>query len=76
MFTRDALEFFGSKTRVAEAAGIRLPSFYKWKELVPEARAMRLQEASGGVLTYDPVIYDQHKQNRREELKNANHSVD
>ncbi|EAB1772030.1 transcriptional regulator [Salmonella enterica] len=72
MFTKDALNFFGSKSRVAEAAGIRLPSFYKWGELVPEGRAMRLQAASGGALVYDPAVYDQHKQTRKEALNHEN----
>ncbi|EHY3482956.1 dicB transcriptional regulator DicC, partial [Escherichia coli] len=54
MLKTDALLYFGSKTKLAQAAGIRLASLYSWKgELVPEGRAMRLQEASGGELQYD-----------------------
>ncbi|HAU3212781.1 TPA: transcriptional regulator [Salmonella enterica subsp. enterica] len=75
MLTKDALNFFGSKSRVAEAAGVRLQSLYKWGELVPEGRAMRLQAASGGVLVYDPAVYDQHKQDRKEALNHENQSV-
>lgn len=49
MLKTDALLYFGSKTKLAQAAGIRLASLYSWKgDLVPEGRAMRLQEASGG----------------------------
>lgn len=65
MLTSDALKFFGSKPAVAKAAGIELPSFYKWKELVPEARARRLEEASGGVLIYDKDVYDRYRQAKR-----------
>ncbi|EAW8084275.1 Cro/CI family transcriptional regulator [Salmonella enterica] len=75
MLTKDALNYFGTKSRVAEAAGIKLPSLYKWGELVPEGRAMRLQAASGGVLVYDPAVYDQHKQDRKEALNHENQSV-
>ena len=51
MLKTDALLYFGSKTKLAQAAGIRLASLYSWKgDLVPEGRAMRLQEASGGDL--------------------------
>lgn len=51
MLKTDALLYFGSKTKLAQAAGIRLASLYSWKgDLVPEGRAMRLQEASGGEL--------------------------
>lgn len=75
MFTKDAVTFFGSKSRLATAAGVRLPSLYKWGELVPEGRAMRLQTASGGVLVYDPAVYDQHKQDRKEVLSHENQSI-
>lgn len=76
MLTSQALAFFGSKSRLATAAGVRLPSLYKWGELVPEGRAMRLQTASGGVLIYDPTVYDQHKQTRKEALNHENQSTD
>lgn len=75
MLTKDALRFFGSKTKLASAAGVRLPSVYKWGPLVPEGRAARLQAASNGVLQYDPVIYDQHKENRKKDLNNENHAA-
>ncbi|WP_227507422.1 Cro/CI family transcriptional regulator, partial [Klebsiella michiganensis] len=45
MYKSDALSFFGTKTRLAKAAGVRLSSIYKWGELVPEGRAARLQAA-------------------------------
>ncbi|ENA3995851.1 transcriptional regulator, partial [Shigella sonnei] len=52
MLKIDAIAFFGSKTKLANAAGVRLASIAAWGELVPEGRAMRLQEASGGELQY------------------------
>ncbi|HAW5845977.1 TPA: hypothetical protein JL174_003513 [Escherichia coli] len=62
MLKTDALLYFGSKTKLAQAAGIRLASLYSWKgDLVPEGRAMRLQEASGGELQYDPKVYDEYE---------------
>lgn len=77
MFTKDALHFFGSKTKLATAAGVRLPSIYKWGELVPEARARRLQIASDGKLEYDPKIYDLHGRAKREgELNHENQPSD
>lgn len=36
-----------------------------WGELVPEGRAMRLQEASGGELQYDPKVYDEYRKAKR-----------
>lgn len=65
MLTTDALIFFGTKTRLAKAAGVELQSVYKWKTLVPEARAHRLQEASDGALHYDKSIYDRYRKSKR-----------
>lgn len=77
MFTKDALNFFGSKSKLASAAGVKLPSIYKWGLLVPEGRASRLQKASGGVLNYDPDFYDRHaKQKRAGEVNHENQSTD
>ncbi|CAI2459632.1 MULTISPECIES: Cro/CI family transcriptional regulator [Serratia] len=77
MYTKDALKFFKSKSKLALAAGVRLPTIYKWGDLVPEGRAMRLQTASNGVLVYDPLVYDSHAKAKREgELNHENQSSD
>jgi hypothetical protein len=77
MYTRDALQFFGSKSKLALAAGVKLPSVYKWGDLVPEGRAMRLQTASNGSLIYDPEFYDNHAKARRDgELNHENQTSD
>ncbi len=47
----------------------------KLRILVPEGRAMRLQEASGGELQYDPKVYDEYRKTKRAgRLNNENHS--
>ncbi|WP_168404784.1 Cro/CI family transcriptional regulator [Erwinia amylovora] len=77
MYTRDALKFFGSKSKLAAAAGVKLPSIYKWGNLVPEGRAMRLQTASNNSLVYDPHFYDNPAKSRRDgELNHENQSSD
>ncbi|EEJ5117697.1 transcriptional regulator [Salmonella enterica] len=78
MRTTEALAFFGGdKRKLAKAAGLTtVQTVYKWGELVPEGRAARLQEASGGVLVYDTAIYDQYRRNRREGLNHENQSTD
>ena len=65
MFKQDAINYFGSKSKLAKAAGVAPASVSVWGELVPEKNAMRLQLASGGVLQYDPEVYDQHAKARR-----------
>lgn len=75
MFKQDAINFFGNKSNLARAAGVDRSAVSQWGKLVPEGRAMRLHNASNGVLTYDPTIYDQHKQSKKDGLNNENQTV-
>ncbi|EOC1278585.1 transcriptional regulator [Cronobacter turicensis] len=70
MYKTEALSYFGTKTKLARAAGVRLASIYKWGDLVPEGRAVRLQVASHGALKYDPDIYEQHDKEKHIALLN------
>lgn len=75
MFTVEAIRFFGSKSKLAEAAGVSRASVSAWGKLVPEGRASRLVLASGGELVYHPKIYDEHRKAKREEkLNHENHT--
>lgn len=74
MLKQDAIDFFGNKSSLAQAAGVRRSAVSQWGDVVPEGRAVRLQIASGGVLVYDPAVYDQHKQDRKEALNHENQS--
>ncbi len=65
MYKVDAVNFFGSKTKLAEAAGVKRSSVSAWGELVPEGRAARLVAASHGILTYDSSIYDAYRNAKR-----------
>ncbi|EAA7538826.1 transcriptional regulator [Salmonella enterica] len=65
MLKQDAIDFFGNKSALAQVAGVERSAVSQWGELVPEGRAMRLQEASGGVLHYDPKVYDEYRKARR-----------
>ena len=74
MLKSDVIAGFGSRLGVANAAGVRLASVAAWGKLVPEGRAMRLQEASGGELQYDPKVYDEYRKAKRAgRLNNENH---
>ncbi|ELY2555340.1 transcriptional regulator [Cronobacter sakazakii] len=70
MYKAEALSYFGTKTNLARAAGVRLASIYKWGDLVPEGRAVRLQIASQGALKYDPAIYEKHDKEKHTVLPN------
>ena len=75
MLKIDAINFFGTRIRLAKAASVDPSAVSQWGDLVPEARAVRLQAASGGALVYDPAVYDQHKQERKEALSHENQSA-
>lgn len=75
MLKTDAVKFFGTKTKLATAAGVKPSSVSVWGDLVPEGKAMRLQIASGGVLKYDPLAYDKHKAKRLKELNHENQQL-
>ena len=57
MYKADAIEYFGNLTKLAQAAGVKLPSASAWGELIPEKRAARLERLTGGELKYDPALY-------------------
>ncbi|KAF1367359.1 Cro/CI family transcriptional regulator [Yokenella regensburgei] len=65
MFKKNALEFFGTNTRIALAAGVDPSAVSQWKELVPEGRAQRLADASNGTLHYDKDVYDRYRKAKR-----------
>ncbi|EHM6109635.1 MULTISPECIES: Cro/CI family transcriptional regulator [Citrobacter] len=57
MFKNDALAFFGSATKLAQAAGVSLPAVSRWGNVIPERRAARLDRVTDGALKYDPEFY-------------------
>lgn len=76
MLKQDAIEYFGSKSKLASAAGVSRSAVSLWGELIPEVRAARIQAATGGALVYNPAVYDQNKQARKEALNHENQSDD
>ncbi|EJR0225309.1 Cro/CI family transcriptional regulator [Raoultella ornithinolytica] len=58
MYKSDAIKYFGSLTKLAIAAGVRLPSASAWGDIIPERRAARLDRITKGELKYDPALYD------------------
>ncbi|EAU0368182.1 transcriptional regulator [Salmonella enterica] len=75
MLKTEAIKFFGTRIKLAKAASVDPSAVSQWGELVPEGRAARLQVASNGALIYDPAVYDQHKQDRKEVLSHENQSI-
>lgn len=75
MLKRDVVNFFGNNTAVARIVGVNRSAVSQWKTLVPERCAQRLADASNGALVYDPMVYDKHKQSKKDGLNNENQTV-
>ncbi|MBA5203064.1 hypothetical protein H2Y57_05105 [Pectobacterium aroidearum] len=58
MYKADAIKYFGNLTKLAMAAGVKLPSASAWGEVIPERRAARLERLTNGALKYDPALYE------------------
>ncbi|HHE7967379.1 MULTISPECIES: Cro/CI family transcriptional regulator [Serratia] len=62
MHKEEAINFFGSKTKLAKAAGVSQASVSRWGDIIPERRAARLAELTNGALRYDMTLYGAEKQ--------------
>ena len=59
-----AIEFFGSKSAVAEALGISRAAVAQWGEKIPLASAFLLERMTGGVLRVNPADYRRRVRHR------------
>ena len=50
MRTADAIRYFGNKSRLARALGIRQPSVQEWGEIVPPLRQLQIERLTGAAL--------------------------
>jgi hypothetical protein len=55
--TADALAYFGSRSKLAEAAGVERSTTRSWGALVPPRVATKLEIRSGGILKLDLDAY-------------------
>jgi transcriptional repressor of cell division inhibition gene dicB len=58
MDMREALEWYGTKTRIAEALRIKLPSVAEWGNTIPPLRQLQLERLTKGGLRADDDILD------------------
>lgn len=66
----DVLAYWnGNGAAVARAIGVTRSAVQQWPEIIPEAMAYRVQDASNGDLPVDPLVY------RRDGRKHDNNSA-
>lgn len=57
MLKVDAIKFFGSKSAVAQAAGVSAAAVSQWPDLIPMGSAAVLAARSNGRLVFNPDAY-------------------
>lgn len=58
MLIRDAIKYFGSKAKLAEALGVNRSAISNWKgDLVPKVRAYELERLTKGKLRFNDALY-------------------
>lgn len=67
----DVLEYFGTTTAVAEAAGVSVPAVSQWGERVPLGSAAVLERVTGGRLRLDMKDYRRLPDQRDREAEQA-----
>lgn len=57
MKTKDAIKYFGSAARLAEALGISRPAVSQWGAVVPLGSAALIEKLTAGDVSIDPACY-------------------
>jgi DNA-binding transcriptional regulator YdaS (Cro superfamily) len=52
----DAVKFYGSQTKLAQALNIKPSAISQWGEDVPELRAYQIEHLTDGALKVNPVV--------------------
>ena len=53
MTTKDAIEYFGSRKKLADALGIWPHPIYRWKDTPPKLRQFEIERLTSGELVAD-----------------------
>lgn len=71
MLTVDAINFYGTKTKLAEAAGVSQSAVSRWVDsgYIPPGSAAVLSSASMGALQFDREFYKRIKAERMNKRK-------
>lgn len=57
MLTNDAVNFYGTRTKLADALGINKSAISNWGTVVPKGRAYELEKITHGKLRVNPDFY-------------------
>ena len=61
MFKSDAIAYFGTQQKIADAFGITKGSVSQWGDVVPELRAHQIEKMTKGKLKFNPLAYQYKK---------------
>ena len=51
------IEHFGGVSKTACALGISHPAVCRWRDIIPEKQALKVERLSKGALKYNPAMY-------------------
>jgi hypothetical protein len=51
------LNYFGTSTNLAKKLSISAAAVSKWRDVIPEKQALKLEKLTNGLLAYDPTLY-------------------
>jgi hypothetical protein len=57
MFKTEVVRFFNTQASVAEFLGVSQASISKWRYIIPEKQALRIDKLTNGALEYDATLY-------------------
>ena len=57
MFKTEVVRFFKTQAGVAEFLGVSQASVSKWRYIIPEKQALRIEKLTKGALEYDASLY-------------------
>jgi len=60
MFTAEAVNYYGTKSRIAKELGLTKQAISHWGELVPKGHAYQLHVKTNGKLKVRPELYEAH----------------
>jgi len=61
MYKKDVLAHFGNQVAVAKAIGRTKSAVSQWPDIIPIDAAIRIEQATGGILKLDLAYYPTEK---------------
>ncbi|MBR3425116.1 MAG: hypothetical protein IKG79_03615 [Neisseriaceae bacterium] len=65
MYKQEVIAYFGNQITIARKLGLTHTAIIRWKEIIPEIHAIKLERMTDGALKYDENLYKNRTQGKR-----------